>query len=113
MKELKTIVVLALICLASYKSHAQDAGQAVPKWISKKGYWVVESNIHDPLNHQVRFYNNENILLYKETITGVKLDPARKRVKMRLRKVLDATLLAWEKNQKPEEDKNYVLAILK
>ena len=113
MKELKTLVVLVLFCFASYQSHAQDAGQAVPKWVSKKGYWIVESNVHDPFNHQVRFYNNENTLLYKETITGVKLDPARKRVKMRLRKVLDATLLAWEKNQKPEEDKNYVLAILK
>jgi hypothetical protein len=113
MKELKTLVVSALFCFATYQGHAQDAGQAIPKWISKKGYWVVESNIQDPLNHQVRFYNNEDILLYKETITGVKLDPARKRVKMRLRKVLDATLLAWEKNQKPEEDKNYVLAILK
>lgn len=113
MKELRIFVVSALFCFACYQGQAQDTGQAIPKWISKKGYWVVESNIHDPLNHQVRFYNNDDILLYKETITGVKLDPDRKRVKMRLKKVLDTTLLAWEKNHKPEEDKNYVLAILK
>jgi hypothetical protein len=113
MKNLKTLFVLALATVITCQSLAQDGDQPLPRWVSKKGYWVVESNIHQPLSHQVRFYNNENVLLYRETVSGMKLDPAKKKVKMRLKKVLETALLAWEQNQKPEEDKNYVLAILK
>lgn len=113
MKNLKPLFVLVLATVITCQSQAQTPGQPLPRWISQKGYWVVESNIHQPLTHQVRFYNNENALLYRETVSGVKLDPAKKKVKMRLRKVLETALLAWEQNQKPEEDKNYVLAILK
>jgi hypothetical protein len=58
---------------------------------------VVESNT--PLDHIIRFYNNDNELLHKETLTGIKLNPERRKVKMELKKVLESSVLAWEKKK--------------
>ncbi len=77
----------------------QERRPKFPDWVSDKGYWVVESNIHSPLDHIITFYNNENELLYKETITGVKLNPEKRKVKMKLKKVLESAVLAWEKKK--------------
>ncbi len=108
-KTMMTAIVLALI---SFSSFAQEEQPAAPKWVSDKGYWVIESNIKDPLNHVVRFYNNDNVLLYKETVSGVKLNPEKRTVKMKLKKVLETTVIAWEQKKTTEENKNYVAAIL-
>ncbi len=108
-KTMMTAIVLALI---SFSSFAQEKQPAAPKWVSDKGYWVIESNIKYPLNHVVRFYNNDNVLLYKETVSGVKLNPEKRTVKMKLKKVLETTVIAWEQKKTTEENKNYVAAIL-
>ena len=51
------------------------------------------------MNHIIRFYNNDNELLYKETITGVKMKAGKRKVKMKLKKVLEASVQAWEKKK--------------
>jgi len=85
----------------------QERRPKFPDWVSEKGYWVIESNINSPLNQIVTFYNNDNELLYKETMTGVKLNPEKRSVKMKLKKVLESSVLAWEKKKNdgliPEE----------
>ena len=103
----------ALMTLLYLGSFAQEKNPAAPKWHSEKGYWVVESNIHSPLQHEVRFYNNDNLLLYRETLTGIKLDPTRRSVKMKLKKILDSSAEAWQGQKRMEENKDYVMAILK
>ncbi|MBL7738366.1 MAG: hypothetical protein JNK14_04050 [Chitinophagaceae bacterium] len=109
----KTWMAVLALTFISLCSFAQDEQQtATPRWVSDKGYWVVESNIHAPLNHIIRFYDNNDVLIYKETITGIKLNPAKRKVRMKLKKVLDASVLAWEKNKQPEENKDYVASIL-
>jgi hypothetical protein len=110
----KTWMAALALTFISLGSFAQEELQTIttPRWVSDKGYWVVESNIHSPLDHIVRFYNNDDVLIYKETITGIKLNPAKRKVKMKLKKVLDASVLAWEKNRVPEENKEYVASIL-
>ena len=45
---------------------AQDKARDTPEWVSDKGWWVVESNIHTPKKHIVYFYNNDGVLVYKE-----------------------------------------------
>ena len=67
----------------------------VPAWVSEKGYWVVESNFHTPHSHTVFFYNNENQLMYKETLDGIKLNPEKRKIKMKLKKALETAALAW------------------
>ena len=110
-------LVSALFCLLTLSAFAQeqDATPAprMPRWVCDKGYWVVESNIHSPLNHTIWFYTNEEVLIYKETLSGVKLNLEKRAVKMKLKKVLETAILAWEQTKVKQEDKHYVAAILK
>jgi len=81
--------------------------------VSDKGYWVLESNIHTPLNHIIRFYNNDHVLVYTEKLTGIKLNTDKKKVKMRLKRALETTMLSLEQNKNPEASKNFVSTLLK
>lgn len=109
----KTVMAVVVLAFISFSAFAQDEQPVTPKWVSDKGYWVIESNIKDPLNHLIRFYNNDNVLLYKEAVTSVKLNPEKRAVRMKLKKVLEVSVIAWEQKKAMEENKNYVAAILK
>jgi hypothetical protein len=100
---LKTIswLLIGLFSLVSIGSFAQKPFQQkkrpnFPAWVSEKGYWVVESNINTPLDHVVSFYDNDNTLIYKETLQGVKINPEKRKVKMKLKKILESAVLAFE-----------------
>ncbi len=109
----KTMMAVVVLAFISFSAFAQDEQPVIPKWVSDKGYWVIESNIKEPLNHVIRFYNNDNVLLYKEAVNGVKLNPEKRAIRMKLKKVLEASVVAWEQKKVTEENKNYVAAILK
>lgn len=114
-QQMKYWLAFFALSLLSFNSFSQneDQSSSASKWISDKGYWVIESNINEPLQHLIRFYNNDDVLVYKEALAGVKLNPAKRKVKMMLKTVLESSLLAWEKKRMPEENMNYVAAILK
>ena len=75
-----------------------------PKWVSDKGFWQIETNIHTPYKNIISFYNNDNVMIYKENLDGVILDLRKNRVKMRLRKALESAVLSWQKNQVMQKD---------
>jgi hypothetical protein len=110
---LKALLLSVTFSLFAFPVFSQDNGPRIPKWHSEKGYWVVESNIHAPLDHVVRFYNNDNVLLYRETLTNTRLDPSKRSVKMKLKKVLEAAVIAWEQKKATVNDQAYLAAILK
>lgn len=113
-KKIKCLIVFLTFVVISSCSVAQSqTHERVPKWVSDKGYWVLESNIHSPLEHTVLFYNNENILVYKESISGMRLNPKKTSVKMKLKKALEAALMACQKTGTTEENKQYLSAALK
>lgn len=96
------VTLLSLISLGPFAqrvSSQQDKRPRFPAWVSDQGYWVIESNIEAPLDHIVRFYNNDNELIYQETLTGIKLNPDKRKVKMKLKKLLEARVLALEKKK--------------
>jgi hypothetical protein len=101
------LTILALTLLTSVSNSQQD-----PKWVSDKGYWVVESNNKAPLNHLVYFYTNEGTLVYKESLEKVRLPLHKKKIKLRLKKALETSILAWQQKRTVEENKAYVMAIL-
>ena len=68
------------------------------------GFWVIENNIKTPRQSTVFFYNNDNILVYKETISGKRLNVKRKKVVRQLNGVLHQSLLAWHKEQVLRQD---------
>jgi len=111
---IKTGAFALALSLISFYSFAQEEQKAAtPKWVSEKGYWVVESNIHSPLDHTVRFYNNDDVLIYKETISGTKINFKKTKVKMKLKRALESAILVWEKNKIPEENKEYISVLLR
>lgn len=81
----------------------------MPKYVCDKGYWVMENNIKNPHNSVVYFYTNDNELMYKEQISGEKLNINRRKVLMRLNNVLVQNITAWERNKTYNEN-NFLVA---
>lgn len=114
---MKKFIYLSLLTAGltalSFTGYSQDSKPINPKWYSEKGYWVLESNINEPLTHTVRLYTNENVLIYKEEIRGVRLDPSRRKIKMKLKKVLETAIEAWSFKKVTMENRDYVAAVFK
>jgi len=103
---LKSGIAIIIGCLLSVAALSQNKKQA--PWASDNGYWVIESNIHNPLHSIIRFYIKDNTLIYTENIDGVKLNPEKRKVKMKLKEALETSVLAWMKNKIPGTNKDYV-----
>jgi hypothetical protein len=108
---IKSLVLVFIFSLLTLISFSQK--RTSPRWLSDKGYWVIEGHIDQPLDHIIRFYNNDNVMIYKKTVTGIKLNPEKRRVRMKLKQVLETSLAVWEKKQSPSEEMAYVKTILK
>lgn len=98
--------MLALVLtIGSLRVRGQETptDRPIPRWVSEKGYWQVVSNIKDPKNFMIYFFNNEGVLVYHEKVEGVKLDLKKKKTLMRLKRALEQSIVAWENHgiQKP------------
>ena len=117
MKNVISAATLLLFLVTSAGSFAQDEAesipQRIPRWISDKGYWVVQSNVKTPLNSVIHFYNNDNVLVYREKVDGVKINLNKSRIKMRLKRILEQSIVAYEKNQVLREDRQWVAKALR
>lgn len=91
---------------------AQERDNFIPRWVSKMGFWVVENNESTPRMHVILFYNNNNVLVYRETLSDVKLNLNRARVKMKLKRVLESSVVAFEKKKEQGEELALVKAAL-
>lgn len=112
-QQIKLLIIAAISCLGVLVVYAQDThSQKIPRWVSDKGYWVVESNISTPYDQTIHFYTTDDVLVYKETVSGKKLNLNRGSVKMKLKKILESAVISWEKNKKPAEELALVNAIL-
>jgi hypothetical protein len=108
----RILSVLISFAMAHVPVVAQDDEPAVARWAPICGYWVAESNVQQPKQYTIYFYNDEHVLIYKERIEGVKLNLDSPRVKMRLKKVLEKSLWAWQKNRRPKENEGLVINLL-
>lgn len=116
-KNLFSCLIIAVFVLASVTAFAQhnegvDVTNTTPKWVPNHGYWVVQSNINTPKNHIIYFYNNDNILVYKEALEGtIKLK--KRNTRMRLKTLVDQTVAAYAQNQKVDENIMLVATLVK
>ena len=62
-----------------------------------KGFWVIQNNIHTPKNCTVYFYTNERELVYKEVVTGKRINTAKIKTRKHLDAVLNQAVIAWQK----------------
>lgn len=106
-----------------FRSQAQEKSEGVttsktisfkssqgPKWISEKGFWVVESNIHQPRKSIIYFYNNKKELVYKELITDEKFKLHKRKTLIRIKNTLETVLIAWDKGQPISENEGFFIA---
>jgi len=116
MKKIFLTTGLSLILLlAVFTVFAQTEAKAhpTPKWVSENGYWVIETNTHTPKLNTIYFYNTNNELVYKEKVDGVVINLKKRRVKMNLKKVLDQSVIAYNKTQKAAENEMLVINLIK
>jgi hypothetical protein len=106
-------VTLLMVLLIQAASFAQDKPRISPDWVSEKGYWVVESNIHIRKECIIYFYNNDGALVYKEKIEGLRINASKKTTRLQLKQVLETSVLAWEKQHKTKENQSLVINSLR
>ena len=102
MKKIKLLALLISLILSTQIIKAQDAESttkpASPKWVSDKGFWVIESNVKNRKSSVVRFYTNDQQLIYTEKIEGVTLNVKKKKTLIKLKNVLDKVVDTWQAN---------------
>jgi hypothetical protein len=103
------LIVIAFVMTAI----AGMAQEKKPRWLSDKGWWVIESNIHTPRQHIIHFYNLDGVEVYKEQLDGIKFKPDRAKTKMHLKQVLESSVTAWEQHHTPRQNEALVISRLK
>jgi len=100
-KQISTFLLILSLCATTYVSFSQVEHESyplpTPKWVSEKGYWVIESNVKTPKNSVIYFYNNDNELVYKEKLEDIRINWKKKRVLMHLKRVLEQSIASWNK----------------
>ena|SRR5687767_9024632 len=105
-----TLIVGLMIQAATF---AQGNARVSPDWVSEKGWWVIESNIHTPKQHIFYFYNNDGVLVYKEKIEGMRINTTKRTTRLQLKQVLETSVLTWEKQRLRKENEALVVNILR
>lgn len=100
---LRLAVMAVLLSTASFSTQAQSKQAPV---VSREGFWVIET---PPKSRQciVRFYNNQNQLIYEETIDR-RLNIARRQTKRNLNAALEQAIFVWNTTHKVPTDRQWV-----
>lgn len=104
------LTVLLAVALSSF-AYAQQ--NHTTKWLSRKGYWMVESNVKTPKSSIIYFFNNDNVMVYKERVDGIRLKISKTKTRMRLKDILEQSVTAWEQKRICPENTFLVATALK
>ena len=115
MNKLKKTLLAVLCACSLFFAAAQEheTAETTPRYVSKKGFWVVQSNTNVPTSSTIYFYTMNNRLLYKEEIEGVRLNLNRNKVKMRLKRALEKTIDAHERGELTAANDRIVASVLR
>lgn len=102
------MLILFAITVSSINVSAQKKNT-----IPDNGFWELVSNIHVKKTTLVQYYTNDGNLIYEEKITGVKLNPERRKTLMRLKEGLEEAMIAWNEKKETLHDKNWVSILVK
>ena len=94
--DMKKIVLLPLILVFACTTASAQKSKTQKE---PDGFWVIESNVKTPRQSTVYYYNRSNEVIYREDVSGKKLNTARRRTVRRLNQVLDQSLIAWKSNK--------------
>jgi hypothetical protein len=106
------ILALGFVSIAA---RAQDepvtSPAKTPKWVSDKGFWVVETTTQ-PHQCTVYFYNNDKELVYKEAVDS-KMKLQRRKTLLYMKSVLETAVAAYEKKQPLSGNERFFVAMQK
>lgn len=77
--------LIITICILAF---AAAAGQAKNKIANVHGFWVIEHNVNLPRVQTIKFYNDNNKLIYEETVYS-KLNIKKQKTRLALDQILD------------------------
>jgi len=90
------ILFVTIFIMANAQENSAENAPTRPAWLPENGYWVVESNLKTPKHAIVYFYADDDTMIYKEELNAVKLNLKKEKTKMKLKKLLESALWAWE-----------------
>jgi hypothetical protein len=105
--------VATVSVFAQYTEEETTTVNSIPKWVSANGYWVVETTTANPSTSTLYFYNNDQVLVYKEKVDDFVFNLKKRSIKMRLKKVLDQSVVAYEQRKQAAENEMWVMNVLK
>ncbi len=109
-----TAFILLMLTTSFAQSEEQETTTyPTPKWISEKGFWMIETNINTPDKNILYFYNNNNILVYKERVDGMVINLKKRSVKMGLKKVLEQSITAYNQHYEMVENEMLVFNMIR
>ncbi len=115
MKRLNKIISISVIIFFSSTTAIAQRSKHVhyKNWVPDNGYWVVESNIHNPGTNTFYFYDDNDSLVYSEKMEGRRINIKSKTTLKKLKALLDKSLLARNKINKAKEKGSLVETNLK
>jgi hypothetical protein len=107
---MKTTLILLIffIFLGNSTLKAQSKSEA-PKWMCEKGYWVIQSNVKTPKNCVIYFYTTQHQLVYKEVVSGKRINIEKTNIRKHLEAVLNQAIAAWQKEGIVKENQQLVI----
>jgi len=88
-----------IIITGADSSYSKCTKQKAKILHASEGFWVVESNVKTPKQSTIYFYNNAKVLIYKESLTGRRINIGHKRTVQKLNDVLIQSIAASQKEQ--------------
>ncbi|HEU4470060.1 MAG TPA: hypothetical protein VFR58_03175 [Flavisolibacter sp.] len=92
-KILQFPILLFIFSLLSFSAQSQAAEP------SSEGFWVVQHQVKTPRQSVIYFYNGDKQLIYKEEITGVRINLKKRKTVRRLNAVLNEAETAWKQEK--------------
>ncbi len=106
-KYVSAMVASLALLIISNSADAQNK-----KYVPEKGFWVLESNIHQKKNTIVRFYDDRSNLIYEETAMDVRMNIKRKKTLMFLKTGLEKALIAWNQNNEAVKNGDIIALLI-
>jgi hypothetical protein len=104
---MKTVLLFLVALCTSATIIAQSSPP--PKWMSEKGFWVIQSNLKSPKNSTIYFYNNDNELVYKEEVNGKRINTGKLKTRKHLESVLVESITTWKREGVAKENQQLVI----
>ena len=105
MKLILSLFIMAFLHTTTLKAQSSN----VPKWMCQKGFWVIQGNLNFPKKAVIYFYTNDRELVYKEQVTGKRINVNRLKTRKHLETVLNHAITTWQKEGIVKENQQLVI----